>query len=130
VKRPNFLPWALRIKFSNKRNREIEINDERAGGRGNLELRADGGMKTERGRVAVPGKYIRVNERGVPRHLQPRNLPNSFRKGDTVYQRIREPKKKGGRRGLRLTCSLKDPMRIKPDVPFHRDFERAFKEES
>jgi hypothetical protein len=118
------------VKLSNKRDREIDINDKRAGGRGNLELRADGGMKTESGRVAVPGKYIGVNGRGVPPNLQPRNLPNSFRQGDTVYQRIGEPKKKGVRRNLRLICSLKDSMRIKPDVPFHRDFEHAFKEGS
>jgi hypothetical protein len=77
-------PSGVEVKLSNKRDREIDINDKRAGGRGNLELRADGGMKTERGRVAVPGKYIRVNGRGVPPNLQPRDLPNSFRQGDTV----------------------------------------------
>jgi len=129
VKRPNFLPWALRIKFSNKRNLTIEINDEHAQGRGNLELHADGGAKTVRGRVAVPGKYIKVNGRGVPRNLQPRNLPNSFRRGDIIYQRYQETKKKGGKRGLKLMYSLKDSVRIKQDVPFHRDFERVFREE-
>jgi len=29
VNRPNVLPWEQRIKFSNKLNLEIEINDER-----------------------------------------------------------------------------------------------------
>jgi hypothetical protein len=66
----------------------------------------------------------------VPRNQLPRALPNSFKKGDVIFQRVQTSKRKGGKHSLKLMLYvLKPSVRVKADVPFTRDFERVMKEE-
>jgi hypothetical protein len=129
VRNPGFIRWALNVKYATKRSLTVEINDDKAQGRGHLGLHDTGGTKPARVLQAVPGQYIRKNGRGVPRNQLPRALPNSFRKGDVIYQRVQESKRKGGRRSLKLMYTLKPSVRLKADVPFTTDFNRVMREE-
>ncbi len=150
VRKPAFLAWALRTEFATKTKLWVEINDERANGRGHLALHDEGGIKVARGRLAIPGKYVKRNGSGVVMGQRPRNLPNAFIKGDVIYQRVgpKNPiyiKKNGKRgklggslgksangshvRGLRVMYVLRSSADIKADVPFHRDFERIMQAE-
>jgi hypothetical protein len=94
-----------------------------------LGLHDTGGVKSARALQAVLGQYIRKNGRGVPHNQSPRALPNSFKRGDVIYQRVTASKKKGGKRSLKLMYVLKPSVRLKADVPFTRDFDRVMREE-
>lgn len=51
-----FINSMLRVVKSTKRNLRVEINDEKANGRGHLALHARGGAKVAKGRLAIPPK--------------------------------------------------------------------------
>jgi hypothetical protein len=118
VRNERFLNAALRMSFSNKGNLTVSIYDYL--GRANLPLHAKGGVRTPRGKLAIPGTTIRGQRgpRGIPEGLKPRNLPNSFRKGDVIFQRMG----RGPNKYLRFAYLLKPSAHIPKDVPFFRDF--------
>ncbi len=125
VRDANFLKAALttRGKRATKRNLRVEVYDRL--GRANLTLHETGGTKKPRGKaIAVPSAALqgRRSSRGVPKGLRPRAVPNSFVKGDVLYQRIGG---KGKDRHLRLMYVLKPTTRIGARVPFHADFDGA-----
>lgn len=140
VRKKPFIAWALRTEFATKQKLYVEINDARAEGRGHLGLHDTGGVKVARSRLAIPGSYVRRGSNGVITSQRPRNLANSFVKGDVIYQRTNVARKgaKGKRRpggkvttakpGLRLAYVLKSSATIKADVPFSADFERVFRQ--
>jgi hypothetical protein len=55
--------------------------------------------------------------RGVPRNQLPRALLNSFKKGDVIFQRYWESKRKSGKPSLKLIYVLMPSLRLKADVP-------------
>lgn len=122
-----FLKFAFgRAKFSTKRNLRVELNDDKAQGRGNLAKHAEGGTRTAKnGNLAVPATVLKGKRRtkGIPKAFRPKNLPNSFRKGDVIYQRTG----KGGK-NLKLMYVLRPSVTIKADVPFEQDFRRTMRE--
>lgn len=122
----NFIRAALRVQeWANKRSLRVVLGENPAlQGRGNLALHAKGGSKRPRGSsIAVPSQELqaRRSAKGVPKGMRPANLPNSFKKGDVLYQRV-GPK----RRKLKLVYTLKPSTKIKADVPFEADFQAAF----
>lgn len=120
-----FIGWALRIEKATKNNLRVEINDHRADGRGNLKLHADGGIRTARGRLAIPSLNVRRGGRGVVTSQRPANLKGGFRRGDVLYV----PTGKGKRRRLKLMFTLRPSAPIKKDVPFRETFEASMKRE-
>lgn len=72
VRNRGFLRWALHIVYSTKTQLSVEINDERAQGRGHLALHAKGGTKRARNRLAIPpqGTVTRTSS-GVRRSQRP-----------------------------------------------------------
>jgi hypothetical protein len=121
---PSFIRASLKIEYSNKRNlRAAIVEDPRVGGRGNLLLHAKGGTRRAKGsNIAVPTQNVKARRgsHGVPKGLRPANIPNSFRKGDVLFQRT-------GRKGrkLKLMYALKPSARIPAQVPFEEDFRTA-----
>ena len=128
MRNPNFLKAALttRGKRATKRNLRVELYDQL--GRASLTKHETGGTKSPKGAaLAVPTAAVRSRRgsKGVPRGLRPKNLPNSFRMGDAVYQRTG----KGKNKKLRLMYVLKPSAQISPRVPFHRNFETIMRRE-
>lgn len=128
VRNPRFLKAALSTKGTRatKARLSVEIYDRL--GRANLFLHDQGGSRKPRGAaIAVPSKALQAarTSKGVPKGLRPRAIPNSFVKGDVLYQRTG----KGKNRGLKLMYVLRPQTRISPDVPFHREFDRIMRRE-
>ena len=123
VRNPNFLNAALTTRGNRATKRNLRVAIEDRLGRASLPLHAEGGLKTPRGQaIAVPSAALAGKRRssGVPKGLRPRNLPNSFRKGDVLYQRVGP---KG--RTIRPMYALAVDATIKADVPFDTVFERV-----
>ena len=123
----SFMRAALSTKGTraSKKNLRVAIYDRLE--RASLFLHAEGGTKTPKGSaLAVPSSAIADRRRstGVPKGMRPRALPNSFVKGDSIFQRV-GPKK----RQLKLAYTLKPSTRIAADVPFEDDFERVMRRE-
>jgi hypothetical protein len=121
VRNPSFIGAALRVEKATKQTLAVAISDTGpAGGRANLSLHAKGGTKTARGNLAIPDSKLKSRRtgRGVPKGLRPTALPNSFKRGDVIYQRVG----KKGRDGLKLMYTLKPSAPIRADVPFEQDF--------
>lgn len=118
VRRSNFLRWALTRERATKSNLAVAITDVKAQGRGSLLLHARGGIKQPKaGTLAIPNTaVVRRTGQGVVRSQRPRNLANSFRKGDALFQRDKRRKR------LRLMYVLQRSARQPADVPFDRDF--------
>jgi hypothetical protein len=122
VKNRGFIGAALHMEFSTKNNLTVAITDAKLPGRAHLALHADGGVKQAKGNFAVPSSNVRVGSSGVVASQRARVLVNSFRKGDTIYQRITKGKKAGG---LKLMFTLRPTIFQRPDVPFRQDFADA-----
>ena len=137
ARNPSFIRAALttRGNRATKGNLRVAIEDKL--GRASLSLHAEGGEKLPKGKaLAVPSARIAGarGRSGVPKGLRPRAIPNSFVKGNAIYQRIGKYEKAGpgkGKgydgRGLVLMYTLAPEAAIRPDVPFEPDFERAFR---
>ncbi|GGC70663.1 hypothetical protein [Chelatococcus reniformis] len=124
VRNAGFMRGALRIEKATKGNLRGEINSSGVGDRGHLRLHATGGIKRAQGALAIPDPAkVRRGAKGVSKNQRPRALPNSFRKGEVIYQRLVAKKRKTG--GLRLMYVLKPQATIKKDVPFYEDFRRS-----
>lgn len=127
VRDPNFIRNALRVERSTKSNLVVAVTTEgsTAGQRAHLKLHDTGGTKVGKGRLALPDRKIlgRRSSKGMPKGLRPAALPNSFRKGDVIYQRV------GGKKGkrLRLMYTLKQTAPVRADVPFTSEFERTMR---
>lgn len=119
----SFMRAALTTKGQRATKRKLQVTIYDKLGRGNLSLHSKGGTRqASRGTIAVPSRVVKVRRsgKGVPAGLKPRALPNSFRKGDSIYQRM--PKTKKVKAHIRLMYTLKPSVRISPDVPFEADF--------
>jgi hypothetical protein len=127
VRNQSFMNASLSIKGAraSKDNLEVTIYDRL--GRASLPLHAKGGVKMPNtSALAIPPTgAVNRGPRGVPPSQRPRNLANSFRKGNAIYQRVG----KGKRARLRLMYFLKPMARIKKDVPFYEDFAKKMVEE-
>ena len=124
ARNPNFMKAALTTRGNRATKNNLRVAIEDRLGRASLSLHAEGGTKTPRGQaLAIPTDALAGRRRasGVPKGLRPRSIPNSFRKGDILYQRV-GPK---GRK-LKPMYTLVPDAAIKADVPFGRDFDRAF----
>lgn len=124
VRNPTFMKAALttRGNRATKGNLRVAIDDKF--GRASLPLHAEGGLKTPKGqKLAVPTAALAGRRRsgGVPKGLRPRTIPNTFRKGNMLFQRV-GPK---GRK-LKPVYALATDATVKADVPFERSFDRAF----
>jgi hypothetical protein len=120
----SFIGASLTTKDAraDKRSAAVEIYDRLD--RGNLQMQAKGGTRTPRGgaNLAVASSHITKGSRGVPARLRPKQLVNSFRKGDVVYVRDRR-----GR--MKLMYVLKSKTPIPKRVPFYEDFGMSMQRE-
>lgn len=126
VRSAGFMRASLSREFATKRNPRITIFDKLD--RGNLLLHAEGGVRqAKEGSLAIPEAKLaaRRTSKGIPKALRPRTLPNSFRKGDVIYQRTGAGKSKG----LKLMYVLKPSAHIPRQVPFEADFNRIMTRE-
>lgn len=119
VRNRNFMKAALSTEFASKRSLRVSIYDRL--GRAHLKLHDKGGTKRARGKLAIPTAEVKRNSRGVSARQRPSALPNSFRQGDSIYQRYGS--KKGKR--IRRMYSLVSSAGIKADVPFSSEFARV-----
>lgn len=147
VRNPRFAKWALQIIYADKHNLTVEINDEAAHGRGHMLAHAKGGRHVGKGLTAVPSSQIAAlrTSGGIPKALRPRNVPNTFKQGFVIYQRLpRHGRKKkrardakgrfmntGGRKfgHLKLLYVLKPSTPFNVDVPFFEDFTTIMRRE-
>lgn len=130
VRDTNFLRNALRVERSDKRNLIGAVTSlgTRAGDRAHLAMHESGGIKRPaKSRIAVPSQAIKARRgaRGIPRNLRPANVPNSFRRGDVIYQVTGRKKN----RKLKLLYTLKTGVPIKPTVHWHTDFDMMMRRE-
>ncbi len=141
VRNPSFIRAALNVEKATKGNLRGAVFDRL--GRGNLKLHAKGGTKQARGRLAIPSTAVKGQRtaKGVPRRLRPASAPNTFRKGDAIFQRVGwQPKgtSNGKRRAtssptdkrrVQLLFTLKRAAQMRKDVPFIEDFNRVVLDE-
>ena len=121
VRNKRFMGVALRQKFANKRNLRVEIFDNL--GRASLALHEEGGSKTSKqGNLAIPSSRIGGKRTGwgVPKGMRPKVLPNSFRKGDAIYQRTGSYKKATKSSPARDGRGLKLMYVLRPSAPSSR----------
>jgi hypothetical protein len=111
----HYLANALtRGEPSTKDNLYVELYDALPG-RGHLkELDTGGTHSARRAMLAIPIN-ARRGSHGVVTSDLPKNLVNSFRRGDVIYQRV-------GKRGLKLMWVLKASVPIPAAMPFTDDF--------
>lgn len=119
----SFIAASLTTKEAraSRQSLSVEIYDRLD--RGHLQMQAKGGVRVGKGgKLAIPGSRIPRGARGVPQRLRPRNLANSFRKGDVLYA-----KDKRGR--VKLMYVLKPTAKIPKRVPFYEDFATSMQRE-
>ena len=100
VRNPRFLDAALTTRGNRATKTNLRVAIEDRLGRASLPLHAEGGEKRPKGsKLAVPSAAVaaRRGVSGVPKGLRPRAIPNSFIKGNAVYQRIGSYQKAGSR---------------------------------
>jgi hypothetical protein len=119
VRNKRFLSAALRVEKATKADISAAIVDTL--NRAALKKHAEGGVKTGRGQLAIPTKRVIRTGSGVRASQKPRALKRAVRKGNLIFQ----AEGKGTASRLRLMYRLKPAARIKPDVPFYRDFHRV-----
>lgn len=130
VRDPNFMRNALRVERASKGNLSGAVTSQgtRAGNRGHLVMHEKGGVKRpSKSKIAIPDRKVlaRRSGRGIPKSLRPGTAPNTFRKGDVIYQ-VTGGKKN---RKLKLLYTLKPQAPIKGVVPFHADFDTVVRRE-
>lgn len=130
VRDPNFMRNALRVERASKGNLSGAVTNQgtRAGNRGHLVMHEKGGVKRpSKAKIAIPDRKVlaRRSGRGIPKSLRPGTAPNTFRKGDVIYQ-VTGGKKN---RKLKLLYTLKPSAPIKGVVPFHADFDMVMRRE-
>lgn len=149
VRNPGFIRAALRVEPAKKNDLVVEIYDQ-LNKSVKLKLHAEGGVKTaQSGMLAVPSSLnVTRTAHGVVAEQRPRNLVNSFRKGDRIYQRtphpisMRKARKIGRRTAARIAMLppetkaraklmyvLKKQTRIRNDVPFYEVFAERMTDE-
>lgn len=122
VRNTRFLNAALRIEKATKNSLVVSITDAGAPGRARLKQHDEGGTKLPKGsNLAIPARSSQALGVRQGRRISPKSIPNTFRKGDAVYQRTG----KGGRDGLRLLFVLKSSAKQPADVPLSKDFRDA-----
>jgi len=115
----SFMAAALTTKDSRAQKGDLTVEIYDKLGRANLFLHAKGGQRQAKSSFIAIGSTRNIaaqrGPHGVVQSMRPRNLKNSFRKGDVVYQRV-------GKDRLRLMYVLKPRAQINQDVPFFSDF--------
>lgn len=118
----SFIGRALRAKKAHKGNLRVEIFDSL--GRAHLKLHDTGGIKTAKGRLAIPqAGAVRRGASGVRKSQRPRAIVLN-----TPKRALRITAKgifvgKGGR--LQLMYAFASSANIRADVPFEEDFRTA-----
>ena len=122
VRNSGFIGYALRVEKSDKYNLRVAVYDQ-SNGSTHLRLHAEGGTKTARSNFAIPTPAVKLTAHGVRASQRPRALANSFRIGNSIYQR----KGRGKNKKLVRMFTLAPTVRQPADVPFQQDFETAMR---
>ena len=124
VRNKAFLGAALRREFATKKDLRVVIAETGpAAGKGNLVLHAKGGARrARRANLAIPVERLQAKRtgKGIPKGMRPSALPNSFVRGDVIFQRV-------GKRKTKIAYVLRPSVLISADVPFERDFAAAMR---
>ena len=123
VRNARFMNAALRMEFATKNKLVVSVFDTL--GRARLKQHDEGGTKLPKGgKLAIPTRTGKAfTGRGTSaQRVRVNTIPNTFRKGDAIYQRL-----KGG--DLKLLYILKSSAKQPQDVPFTSDFHRVMAEE-
>lgn len=122
VRNQRFLNWALRMQRAKKTDLVIALIDK-SDGRGNLALHARGGTRMPRGGLlAIPTPLVkRTGSGAVAGSQKPRMLKRVVKKKGLIFQAVG----RGKNSKLKLMYKLTSKAKIKADVPFSADFERA-----
>lgn len=118
-----FIRNALQVEFASKKQLRVSIFDRL--NRAHLAEHAKGGTVRGKGNLAIPTSRVPRTSKGIRQSQKPANLKRSVRKGDLIFQAVG----RGKNQRLQLMFKLQPAYRIKPDVPFHRDFNRFMREE-
>ena len=112
-----FIRAALHTEFSSKTNLSVAIYDQLD--RASLKLHAEGGTKLPKGgQLAMPSRNIKITTHGAPKSQKPRNLRDSFKKDNRIYQVTG----RGKSRRVKVMYFLKASVKIPKQVPFYKDF--------
>jgi hypothetical protein len=124
VRNRAFMGWMMRTDFADKRNLKVRLYNREP--REFLPRQAEGGTKLpHRGRqLAIPGTIVKraMTSRGVPPGLKPRDLPNSFRRKNAIFQRV-------GKDRLRLMYILESQANVPKRFPAHEAWDRIMRSE-
>lgn len=119
-----FMGWMMRTDFAGKHNLKVRLYNREP--REFLPRQADGGTKTpHRGaQIALPSNFVNASRgsSGIPKWLKPRNVPNSFRKGNAIFQRL-------GKGRVRLLYTLKGQAHVPKRFPAHETWDRVMRSE-
>jgi hypothetical protein len=142
VRDPRFMDAALTTRGERARKDTLRVTIYNKSGRGQLGLHDTGGVKMAKGRLAIPTANIKAKRGagGVPKGMRPMNLPNTFIKGDVIYQRVGKYWKKGKRKSMSAFAGrdqrhlvpvykLAPNARLRADVPFTIDFRHVMTRE-
>lgn len=119
-----FMGWIMRTDFSDKNNLKVRLYNREP--REFLPQQAEGGTKRpHRGQqIAIPGTVVKRarGRSGVPANLKPRMIPNSFRRGNAIFQRV-------GKDRLQLMYNLEGQAHIPKRFPAHETWDRVMRSE-
>jgi hypothetical protein len=124
VRNRAFMGWMMRTDFANKNNLKVRLYNREP--REFLPRQAEGGTKRpHRGRqLAIPGTIVKrsMTSRGVPPGLRPKDLPNSFRRKNAIFQRV-------GKSGLRLMYVLESQASVRKSFPAYETWDHVMRSE-
>lgn len=124
VRNRAFMGWMMRTDFADKRKLKVRVYNREP--REFLPRQAEGGTKRpRRGRqLAIPGTIVKraMTARGVPPGLKPRDLPNSFRRKNAIFQRV-------GKEHLRLMYVLDNQAHVPKRFPAYETWDRVMRSE-
>lgn len=110
-----------------KGNLTVEVYDKLEN---RLGLLGTGGTRAARGgNVAIPSGNVRLTSRGVSGAQKPRALKNAFRKGDVIYQRVKQGRGKKAITRLKLMYVLRPTTAIPKQMPFYELFAETMRTE-
>lgn len=119
-----FMGWMMRTDFAGKHNLKVRLYNREP--REFLPRQAEGGTKRPHGsrQLAIPGTIVKraMGRSGVPAGLKPRMLPNSFKRGNAIFQRA-------GKGNLRLMYILEGQARVPKRFPAHETWDRIMRSE-
>jgi hypothetical protein len=124
VRNRAFMGWMMRTDFANKHNLKVRLYNREP--REFLPRQAEGGTKRphQGKQIAIPGTIVkRARGRGgVPSNLKPRMLPNSFKRGNAIFQRV-------GKEHIRLMYVLNDQASVRKSFPAYETWDHVMRSE-